>query len=220
MARKRINPAVLAAFRQPGWNETFARAVLHADTKIRKYIWRGFRPKAGSGREITVGDKSAADFVQESVAKLLDGTRRYDSSRTLLENLNSVADSLIWSAKKASDRAGVVDHADTKNADDPISQAEDPELTVAEKLKHSELLDDQKKCFKQIRASFDGDKPMQEYLDALASGIFKRAEISEVTGLNVDIISELRRKLAKYAPKFFGVKNFDEFQRLLYEGGA
>ena len=60
---------------------------------------------------------------------------------------------------------------------------------------------------------------MQEYLDALAAAIFKRAEISEVTGLEVTVIDELRRKLVKHARRLFGVANFKEFQRRLKEGG-
>jgi hypothetical protein len=129
---------------------------------------------------------------------------------------------LIWSEKKSSDRTGLVDYAET-NADDgdlidPISNAQDSQLSADEKLKHDELIEDQRRCFKDIRASFDGDDSMQEYLDALSQGIFKRADISEVTGLDVIVIDELRRKLAKYAPRFFGVNNVEELQRLLHEG--
>ena len=75
MPSKRVNPVVMAALKQPGWKDTFGRAVLHADTTIRKYVWRGFRPKFRAKNEITVGDKSANDFVLEAIRKLLDGTR-------------------------------------------------------------------------------------------------------------------------------------------------
>jgi len=80
-------------------------------------------------------------------------------------------------------------------------------------------LEDQRRCFRQIRDSFDGDAAMQEYLDALAEGIFKRAEISEVTGLELTVIDELRRKMIKHARKLFGVSDFEELQRRLKEGG-
>src|SRR5207302_3787473 len=179
-----MDPAVHAALSQPGWEKTFAMAVLDADTTIRKFIWRGFRPKNTGRNEITVGDKSAADFVQEAVKRLIEGKRRYDAGKTLLENLNSITDSLIWSAKKQSDTAGIVDYAQIEDEDgkviDPISTAKSFELTPDEKLKHAELLEDQRRCFHQIYNSFDGDDAMQEYLDALSAGIFKRAEISEL----------------------------------------
>jgi hypothetical protein len=218
-----MDPALNAALNQPGWKKTFAMAVLHADTTIRKFIWRGFRPRSTVDNEITVGDKSAADFVQEAVKRLAERRRTYDSSKPLLENLNSITDSLIWSAKKQSDASGIVDYARIENNEDevvdPISTAEGYELTPDERVKHAELLEDQRQCFRQIRDSFDGNDAMQEYLDALAAAIFKRAEISEVTGLEVTVIDELRRKLVKHARRLFGVANFKEFQRRLKEGG-
>src|SRR6516225_7505650 len=147
-----MDPAVNAALNQPGWEKTFAMAVLYADTRIRKYIWRGFRPKSTGKNEITVGDKSAADFVQEALKRLIEGKRQYDSDKTLLENLNSVTDSLIWSAKKQSDKTGIVDYAEIEDEGgkpiDPISTAKSFELTPEEKLQHDELLEDQRRCFK------------------------------------------------------------------------
>jgi len=218
-----MDPALNAALNQPGWEKTFAMAVLHADTTIRKFIWRGFRPRSTGKNEITVGDKSAADFVQEAVKRLITGKRGYDVGKTLLENLNSITDSLIWSGKKQSDTTGIVDYAQIEDEhgepSDPIATATSFELTPEEKVKHTELLEDQRRCFRQIRDSFDGDAAMQEYLDALAEGIFKRAEISEVTGLEPTVIDELRRKMIKHARKLFGVSDFEELQRRLKEGG-
>jgi hypothetical protein len=222
MPPKRVNPAVMAALKQPNWKDTFGRAVLHADTTIRKYIWRGFRPKFRAENEITVGDKSASDFVLDAVRKLLEGKRTYDSSKDLLANLNSITDSLIWSEKKSSDRTGIVDYGEAPDENgeesDPISTAQGVELTASEELFRNELREDQRRCFRAIRASFDGDQQMQEYLDALSEGIFKRAEISEATGIPLEEIDELRRKLAKYARRFFGVPDFEALQRRLDEG--
>lgn len=222
MSPERVNPAVMAALEQPGWSDTFGRAVLHADTTIRKYVWRGFRPKFDAKREITVGGKSAKDFVLDAVEKLLEGKRAYDPARDLLANLNSITDSLIWSEKKRSDRTGIVDYVERVDDDedriDPISAAQDADLTADEKLVRDELREDQRRCFKDIRASFDGDREMQEYLDALSEGILKRVEISEVIGIPVEQLDELRRKLVKYARRFFGVPDFEALQRRLNEG--
>lgn len=217
-----MDPAVDAALSQPGWEKIFAMAVLHADNTIKKFIWRGFRPRITTGAEIAVGDKSAADFVHEAVKRLLEGRRTYDASKPLLENLNSITDSLIWAAKKQSDATGIVDYAETEDDQgepiDPISSAQGYELTPDEKIRHAELLEDQRRCFRQIRDSFDGDDEMQEYLDALSTGFFKRADISQVTGLDVTVIDELRRKLMKYVRELFGVTSFKEFERRLKGG--
>src|SRR6266446_7440907 len=175
MPPKRADPVVMAALKGPGWNDTFARAVLHADTTIRKYVWRGFRPKFRAENEITVGDKSASDFVLDAVEKLLNGERTYDPSKDLLSNLNSITDSLIWSEKKRSDRTGIIDYAkptdDEGEAIDPVLAAQDSDITADKKLICDELHEDQRRCFDEIRASFDGDKQMQEYLDALSERI-------------------------------------------------
>src|SRR6266705_5649597 len=177
MPPKRVNPAVMAALRHPGWNDTFARAVLHADTTIRKYIWRGFRPKFRAENEITVGDKSASDFVLDAVERLLNGKRTYDPSKDLLSNLNSITDSLIWSEKKSSDRTGIVDYVESKDEEgfpsDPISRATGSLEVPGEKLVLDELREDQRRCFQELRASFNGDDEMTKYLDALANGFFK-----------------------------------------------
>jgi DNA-directed RNA polymerase specialized sigma24 family protein len=168
-----------------------------------------------------VGDKTAKDFVSEAVERLLTGQRTFDSDRTLLDNLNSITDSLISAEKKHSDRSGVVDYVeqadDDGNPSDPISTAIAVGLTPEEKLRGDELLEDQRRCAETIKASFDGDEKMQSYLEALTTG-FKRSEISDLMGIPAAEVDELRRKLAKYARKFFGVTDFAELQRRLHEG--
>lgn len=168
-----------------------------------------------------VGDKTAKDFVAEAVRRLLVGQRAFDPSRPLIENLNSITDSLISAEKKSSDRSGIVDyieHADEEgNPSDPISMAVALAPTPEEMLRGDELREDQRRCIEAITASFDGDDEMQSYLEALSAG-FKRSEISDLMEIPAAEVDELRRKLVKYAPKFFGVTNFEELQRRLHEG--
>jgi hypothetical protein len=56
---------------------------------------------------------------------------------------------------------------------------------------------------------------MQEYLDVLSLGYYKPDEISELTGISVQKIYEIRRKLKKYTKRLFGVTNFTELKRKL-----
>lgn len=216
-----MSPELEAALAQPDYRDVIARAVLHADTIMRKYIWRGHRRSYSQSGQIMVGDKTAEDFVSEAVLRLLDGRRAFDAGRTLLDNLNSITDSIISAEKKHSDRSGIVDVSEevdeTSAQKDPISTAPDVRPTADKQLLENELREDQRRCIAAIKASFDGDDEMQSYLDALGAG-FKRSEISdlmEVPGARVD---ELRRKLVKYARKFFGVTSFEELQRHLREG--
>src|SRR5438093_11783494 len=104
-----MSPQLRAALAQPDYRDVFARAVLHADTMIRKYIWRGHPRRYTQSGQVMVGDKTAEDFVSEAVLRLIDGRRTFDANRSLLENLNSVIDSLVSADKKHSDRTGVVD---------------------------------------------------------------------------------------------------------------
>jgi DNA-directed RNA polymerase specialized sigma24 family protein len=168
-----------------------------------------------------VGDKTAKDFVSEAVLRLVDGRRTFDPNRSLFENLNSITDSLISAEKKRSDRSGIVDYLeatdDVGNPTDPISSAAAVELTPDQRLRRDELRHDQLRCVETIHASFDGDDEMQRYLAALSAG-FKRSEISELMEIPGGQVDELRRKLAKYTRKFFGVTSFDELQRRLHEG--
>lgn len=168
-----------------------------------------------------VGDKTARDFVSEAIRRLIDGRRTFDPNRSLLENLNSITDSLISAEKKHSDRTGIVDYVeefdDAGQGTDPISVAVDVEPLPDEKLRENEFHQDQRRCVDAIKASFDGDDEMQQYLEALSAG-FKRSEISELMEIPGAKVDELRRKLAKYARKFFGVTSFEELQRRLHEG--
>jgi DNA-directed RNA polymerase specialized sigma24 family protein len=210
------------ALSQPDVKRVMLLAVGHADATMRRYIWRGFRPKASGESQLMVGDQTADDFVNEALKRLLDGTRAYNPARSLLENLNSVTDSLISSAKKSSDRTGVVDFVEETKEDglssDPVSTAVGSELATDTKMLEDEIIADQRKCFQMLRASFDGDKEMQDYLDALSERFFDLAEISDLTGIPVSKIYELRRKLKQFAPKFFGVKNAKELVQKIMEG--
>ena len=222
MVIERMDSPLDAALTHTDCEKTLVLAVTHADITIRKYAWRGLRPMFRSHQELLAGDKSASDFVQEAIKRLRDGRRTFDPSRTLLENINSITDSLIWSEKKSSDRSGLVDHAETKDEEglssDPISQAVGSFAAPGENLVLGELRQDQQRCFEELRASFDGDDEMTKYLDALANGFFKPADIEKLTGIGASRIYELRRKLIKYAPKFFGVENYRKLASLLNEG--
>ena len=69
-----------------------------------------------------------------------------------------------------------------------------------------------------LKASFDGDKEMQDYLEALSEGYWKPADIAELTGMAVEKVYELRRKVTKYAPTFFGVTSYQDLALKIQEG--
>ncbi len=137
-----MNAALKKALAEGDVGQILLRAVSHADFAIRRYIWRGFKPKGSSKTKVMVGDKTADDFVSEALKRLLEGVRQYDGSRSLLENLNSITDSLISSDKKSSDRTPLVDWtplgADGQDQSDPITQAVGTERDPAKKITEEE----------------------------------------------------------------------------------
>ena len=215
-----MDQALKTALNQPNVDDTLISAVEHADLTMRRFVWRGFKPRVSTTEaELIVDGKTAKDFVNEALKRLCAEIRAYDSGRTLLENLNSITDSLIWSAKKASGRTGVIDFAPQPEGDDklpdPIDSKPGRDATAAELLLNAEQCTAQAKCFDLIKASFDGDKEVQDYLDALSNGFYKPDEISELTGISVQKIYEIRRKLKKYTKRLLGVTNFAELKRKL-----
>lgn len=217
-----MNEALLKALEDPELTKILLKAAIHADTRIRKYIWRGFRPKYSNLTATMPTDKTAEDFVSEAILRLLNGIRTYDATRSLLDNLNSITDSLISSEKKASDRTGLVNYHEETNEsgapNDPISLAPDINEPSDNELIDNEIKLTQQKCFENIYNSLDGDKQAKEYLDAIKEGFIKPSEISELTGMPIKDIYEISRKVKKHSKLLFGVQNYAELERTIKEG--
>lgn len=218
-----MDPALKAALDRPDIEQVLARAVAHADFRIRRYIWRGFRPTTSAKKNcVCAGDRSADDFVAEALGKLLEGVRAYDPSRDLLENLNSATDSLIWSYKNTSDRSPVADYAISKGEDgrpiDPITTSKEVGPGTDDSLIFEEIRADQSRAYDNLRASFDGNRDMQAYLDAMREGFFNPRDIADVTHLTAEQVSELRRSAKNHAKLLFGVQNFTELKRKIEQG--
>jgi DNA-directed RNA polymerase specialized sigma24 family protein len=212
-----MNADLLKALEDPEIDTILMKAAIHADTWIRKFIWRGFRPQFSTANEATPTDKSAKDFVNEALLRLCNGKRAYDPRRSLLENLNSITDSLISTEKKASDRTPLVDHIDQKNGEE---SPKDPISLAASKIEPDqvEISLAQNQCFESLLGSLDGDRDMREYLLAMKEEFFKPVDIAEVTGIPVAKVYELRRKVKKHAEMLFGVQNYAQLERNIKEG--
>jgi DNA-directed RNA polymerase specialized sigma24 family protein len=203
--------------------EVVLRATSYGETLLRKYYWRGFRP-SGSSKHIDCSPDSysAGDFAIEALTRLLDGRRTYNPEKSLLENVKSVVESLISSAKKSSDRKPLSDYTDppeeSDEPSDPISMARSPQGEAKHDVIDAEMLEDQRRVFQLIRNSLDGDDGAQAYLDAMKEGFYKPDEIAEVTDLTVEEVYEIRRKIKKHVKEAFDVQNFGELKRKLVQG--
>jgi len=117
----------------PAFEDDFRRAVIHARFVIQRYIWRGFK-RLDNGA--MVAGKCAEDFVLEALGKFHRKERKYDNERSLLQNLNSTTDSLIWSHKNTVDRDPFIDHekdfSDDGSPIDPVSLAAETEVATVD----------------------------------------------------------------------------------------
>lgn len=123
--------ARLKAIPEKEWLHIFKQLTLYADIKLTKM---GFEIRS---EKDNVG---AADFAQEAIAKVFDGTRAWDFNRfpDILIHLKGVIKSLISSHIKSSIRAAavvkkttsstaVVDEAEALEAANDAKDGEDPE---------------------------------------------------------------------------------------------
>ncbi len=218
-----MDPNLRKAFDVEDFDEIILRATRFAGTVLRKYYWRGFRPSGGSGEVDSSPDaESAEDFVSEALKRLLEGRRAFNSEKSLLENINSITESLISSAKKSSDRKPLSDYPDPpeefEEPADPVSTANALQGETGHEVVDAELIEDQKMMFLDIRNSLDGDDDAQAYLDAMKEGFHKPNEIADVTHLSVEDVYEIRRRIKKHVKGLFDVQNFHELKRKLVKG--
>jgi hypothetical protein len=182
-----MNASLSNALNASDIDDQLFKSILHAELQIRKFIWNGCFPNASArGTELTVAGMGARDFVTLAVHRLCSGTRTYDESKTFLENVDRTTDSLIWSAKRASDRSPFVE-LKLETADglplDPFASEESSSNSPVEEALKEEILEVQRQCIEQLTRAFDGQRDVQDYLDALAGGLTDIDEISEYAGI-------------------------------------
>lgn len=218
-----MHPFLKVALSTPDVDEQIERATLHAEFRIREYIWAGYRPSGDiKKQDVCVAGLAAGDFALIALQRFIDGIRKYDESRSFLDNLKSAIDSIIWSAKKTQDLNPTVDYRlefdKNGNAIDPINTSEEEAPSVSDAVVSEEVATDQQKHFKTLYQSYDGDDEVQAYLEALSAEIYKPQDIAEYTSIEVKRVYEIRKMLKKDALKFFGVLNYQEMERKVADG--
>lgn len=218
-----MHPSLKVALTAVDVDEQIERATLHAEFRIREFIWAGHRPKGDiKEQDVTVAGLGAGDFAFLALQRFTNEVRKYDEARSFLDNLKSAIDSIIWSAKKAQDLNPTVDYRlefdGNGNAIDPISSSEEETLSVSDAIVREEVVKDQEEHYKNLFNSYDGDEDVQDYLEALKAEIYKPQDIADLTGIEVRRVYEIRKMLKKDAPKFFGVLNYRELERKVTDG--
>lgn len=201
-------------------NEIMVRAACYAARVLHKYAWRGRKSSRRANEDFTPDAQSPEDFVNEAFRRLLGGQRTYNPERSLQENVNSVVESLVSSAKKASDRTPLceIQDFDKEAPTDPVAASPSAQGELKHEAADQEFLEDQRQAFKKMRNALQDDPKAQYYLEALSEGYDKPAEIADLTGIPIAQIYEIRRKIKKQIKSLFGVQNFGELKRILMEG--
>lgn len=213
-----MDPALEAALSGKDVDADILRAIRHVDFTIRKFIWSGFRPtKFDDGSELTVAGLSASDFVDIALHRLITGVRAYDASKTFVQNINRTTDSIVWSAKKSSDRDPTVAYRlefdESGLPIDPITLSGDSGPSPADLAVSEDLANEHGKLIENFKNSFDGANDIQDYIEAMAADITSDDEIAEYVGVTVERLKEIRKLLKKEIKKFFGVKNYRDLER-------
>ena len=220
----KMDPSLKKALEIEDLDKAMLETAHFAGTILRKYFWRGFRSSGNQADfDVHADSHSAEDFASEALARLLSGQRSYNPKKSLVENLKSVAESIISSAKKSSDRKPLNEYLDQPEAEgnepqDPISTAVSQESQGHGKIITDEIKSDLKKVDESLLASLDGDEESQDYLRAMAEGFHSPQDIADVTGIDVKRIYELRREIKSRAKVLFGVQNYVELKRIVVKG--
>lgn len=137
------------------------------------------------------GGQSAEDIVQEAVAKVISGERKWDPVKhpDLEAHLKSIIDSML--SRKG--LFGLKEWEAMANVDDP----EEWERIAARCQNIDGLAHDAEVFIAAMRDNMQGDAELNDLFDAVIEGFDKPGDISELTGIPVERVYELRRKLER-----------------------
>lgn len=154
--------------------------------RLRKYV--GFMT---SDRGLPPGYGEADDLIHEAVGKLIDGSRSWDPAKY------PVGPHLRWILKSMLSSKGVYQRERKKPLGDiapgvePEPQAEKSSLLSAEEAEER---------WNAVKQEIGDDKEALDYIEAVRLGVEKPAEIAEITGIPIERVYELPRKLRRLGP--------------------
>lgn len=197
---------------QADWPQIALALYDHADWLIRRHVWQG-TPAGTSRRGIAMANgKDAKDYGDEAIASLFDASskRHWDPERQpdLLSYLKWTVRSMISNASKELENretvrqySGTVD-AETGEPADRLAQIGSEADSPSHRLLHAEREATQKRLLDAFRRYVADDPELAATLEAYEAGISRPREIAELTGMTVDRVYELKRKLTTRMDSF------------------
>lgn len=178
-----MDDATLKKILDADWDDIAARVPSFVRSRMR-----------ANGMLVLPSGHTPEDVVNAAVEKLLSGERHWDPHRhgDLRVHLEWIARSLI----SAKGLFGPGDR-DTVLFVDP-DELPDVEAPCGDDCPMGEEM---RLCMEELHREVDGDKELRDILAAIERGYEKSGEIADQTGITVDRVYELRRKLLRHAEK-------------------
>lgn len=183
------------------WESIGLRLTYYAVKKAYRYRWNS---------KIAIGGVSPEDLAHEAIAKIFDEKRKWDPQKDpdLFKYLTGVVDSLISHLADSPDRTrvrGIPQSEDGKIVEERLKMA-DPESETARHLRRPNLNPEQillnkeqeqieQRAFKGLLKATEGDSDLEALLVCIMDGVCKPSEIAKATGMDINQVYQLRRKL-------------------------
>jgi DNA-directed RNA polymerase specialized sigma24 family protein len=204
-----LDSKILDLLRIADWGSIALKLTDYAAKKARRYRWK---------MTTVVGGMNAEDLAYEAIAKVLDGERNWDPEKTpdLLGYLKSVVDSLISHLFQSMDRRkvqGFPKGEEEEILEESLKMA-DPESdeakhlpgkspTPEQALLSKEQQQAEETAYTTILNSVEGHEDLEAVTLCIMDGMTKPSEISEATGLEINQVYQLKRKLNRKASQIF-----------------
>lgn len=183
------------------WESIGLRLTHYAARKAYRYRWNS---------RIAIGGQSSEDLAFEAITKVLDGDRKWDPQEDpdLFKYLTCVVDSLISHLSDSPERTRVQGFPQNENGEiveerlkmaDPESETarhlRGPNLNPEQILLNKEQEQIEQRAFKELLKAAEGDDDLEALLLCIMDGVCKPSEIAKATGMNINQVYQLRRKL-------------------------
>lgn len=177
------------------WSKYLKRLTLHAGDLFIAYGWHA------KGKWVGPRGATPSDIAAEAILRVLDGRRRYDSSKCpkLMTFLRNVVKSLVSHLSEAADTRRLQPMPQTKQdgADDSVDmEPEGDEPDPLENCIKNEIVEKLK-----IVAGQEEDPLVVDILECLDAGITKPAAIAELLDVEVKMINNAQKRLWRKAEK-------------------
>jgi len=192
-------PGVRDLLERHPWETTIPALVAYARGRIGYRSWGGQR-----GGSLPAG-KEAEDVVYEAIEKVLSGRRSWDpeAKPDLVQFLKDVIESDVHHLAVGFENRRIVGETEIEAGredgvrDRFLDTVQSPGSSPAEALLRREVEEEGREFASAFLATLDRDPVLKAAVACIFDGVVKPADISERTGLTVEEIYNVRKRLQR-----------------------